>query len=168
MKKFIFTILFVTAFFYCYAENSNIEENQFKGAWVYLDEDNAECSGFIFNNNYVLVYEEYEKDVIEELWGIFPYFYDENFVIIHANDCGDEYKLYGFIQNSVLYIYDEYNDIIGSYIKAKPENEIFPKVLSCPDCYKQFKVTKSGRYKCSECTLTLIVNKQGKIILEDY
>lgn len=38
MKKIIFTILLFASFFCCYAENTNIEENQFKGTWECIDE----------------------------------------------------------------------------------------------------------------------------------
>lgn len=159
MKKIIFTILLFASFFCCYAENTNIEENQFKGTWECIDEG-GDGFGLEFNNKYVLFYDiyNYDNEVEKEVDIILPYVHDENFVIIFDED-SDE-KIYGYIENSILFIEGE------QLTKEKKEDNIFPKLFVCATCSKQLKVTKPGRFRCSECKSILSVDSQGKMSLE--
>ena len=45
------------------------------------------------------------------------------------------------------------------------EDEIFPKIFSCPVCSKRLKATKSGRFRCSECKTILAIDNQGEVFL---
>ena len=45
------------------------------------------------------------------------------------------------------------------------EDEIFPKIFSCPVCSKRLKATKSGRFRCSECKTILAIDNQGQVFL---
>ena len=42
---------------------------------------------------------------------------------------------------------------------------IFPKVVSCPICYKKLKAVKSGRFRCSECKSILAIDGAGQVLL---
>lgn len=116
--------------------------------------------GLEFNNKYVLFYDiyNYDNEVEKEVDIILPYVHDENFVIIFDED-SDE-KIYGYIENSILFIEGE------QLTKEKKEDNIFPKLFVCATCSKQLKVTKPGRFRCSECKSILIVDSQGKMSLE--
>jgi len=48
-------------------------------------------------------------------------------------------------------------------VKDKPL--IFPKVVSCPICYKKLKAAKAGRFRCSECKSILAIDENGQIQL---
>ena len=45
------------------------------------------------------------------------------------------------------------------------EDEIFPKIFSCPVCSKRLKATKSGRFRCSECKTILAIDNSGQVFL---
>ena len=160
MKKFIFVVLFIATFFCCYAENTITEENLFKGTWEYVD-DYGDIYGFQFNNKYVLLYEiyVYEDEIEKEIDDILPYVHDENFVIIFDEEYND--KIYGYIENSFLFIDGD------KYTKVKKEENVFPKLFTCPYCSTTIKVTKSGRFRCVGCKSIINVNDQGQIKLEN-
>ena len=42
---------------------------------------------------------------------------------------------------------------------------IFPKVVSCPICYKKLKAVKPGRFRCSECKSILAIDDGGQVLL---
>jgi len=42
---------------------------------------------------------------------------------------------------------------------------IFPKIVSCPICFKKLKAVKSGRFRCSECKNILAINDTGQVLL---
>jgi len=39
---------------------------------------------------------------------------------------------------------------------------IFPKIISCPICYKKLKVVKPGRFRCSECKSVIAIDENGQ------
>jgi anti-anti-sigma factor len=49
------------------------------------------------------------------------------------------------------------------HVQVKPA--IFPKVVSCPICYKKLKATKAGRFRCSECKSILAIDEAGQVLL---
>jgi anti-anti-sigma factor len=42
---------------------------------------------------------------------------------------------------------------------------VFPKIVSCPICYRKLKAIKSGRFRCSECKNILAIDDTGQILL---
>jgi hypothetical protein len=40
---------------------------------------------------------------------------------------------------------------------------VFPKILQCPICSKKFKVSKAGRFRCSECSTILVIDTTSQI-----
>jgi len=41
----------------------------------------------------------------------------------------------------------------------------FPKVISCPVCYKKLKAMKPGRFRCSECKSIIAIDDNGQVLL---
>jgi len=75
------------------------------------------------------------------------------------------FQLLGFSQ--FFNIRDSLEDSISFFhsepIKDKPT--IFPKVVSCPICYKKLKAVKAGRFRCSECKSILAIDETGQVLL---
>lgn len=42
---------------------------------------------------------------------------------------------------------------------------VFPKIVSCPICYKKLKAVKAGRFRCSECKSILAIDESGQVLL---
>jgi anti-anti-sigma factor len=49
--------------------------------------------------------------------------------------------------------------------KTQDKPTIFPKVVSCPICYKKLKAVKPGRFRCSECKSILAIDESGQVLL---
>ena len=75
------------------------------------------------------------------------------------------FQLLGFSQ--FFTIKDSLDDSI-SHFNTEPAQErpsIFPKVVSCPICYKKLKAVKAGRFRCSECKSILAIDESGHVLL---
>jgi tRNA(Ile2) C34 agmatinyltransferase TiaS len=48
---------------------------------------------------------------------------------------------------------------------AAEKPEVFPKVVSCPICYRKLKAVKAGRFRCSECKNILAIDEAGQVLL---
>ena len=51
----------------------------------------------------------------------------------------------------------------SSNVVEKPP--VFPKVVSCPLCYRKLKALKAGRFRCSECKNIIAIDEDGQILL---
>jgi anti-anti-sigma factor len=75
------------------------------------------------------------------------------------------FQLLGFSQ--FFNIRDSIDDSITffntDHVSDKPS--IFPKVVSCPICYKKLKAMKPGRFRCSECKSILAIDETGLVLL---
>jgi anti-anti-sigma factor len=75
------------------------------------------------------------------------------------------FQLLGFSQ--FFNIRDTLDDSIGYFysdqISDKPS--MFPKIVSCPICYKKLKAVKAGRFRCSECKSILSIDDSGHVLL---
>ena len=49
--------------------------------------------------------------------------------------------------------------------QTRDKPSIFPKVVSCPICYKKLKAVKAGRFRCSECKSILAIDEAGQVLL---
>ncbi|MDR0302783.1 MAG: STAS domain-containing protein [Treponema sp.] len=76
------------------------------------------------------------------------------------------FQLLGFSQ--FFNIRDNIDDSI-SFFNAVPVTDnkpaVFPKVVSCPICYKKLKAVKAGRFRCSECKSILAIDGTGQVLL---
>jgi len=75
------------------------------------------------------------------------------------------FQLLGFSQ--FFNIKDNIEDSVSFLQTDHSDNQIivFPKVVSCPICYKKLKAIKPGRFRCSECKSILAVDEAGQILL---
>ena len=75
------------------------------------------------------------------------------------------FQLLGFSQ--FFTIKDNLDDSISHFNKDtdKEESSVFPKIVSCPVCFKKLKAIKAGRFRCSECKSILAIDKSGKVLL---
>jgi len=75
------------------------------------------------------------------------------------------FQLLGFSQ--FFNIKENLNDSINFFkIEQSQEKPVtFPKVVSCPVCYKKLKAVKPGRFRCSECKNILAIDDAGQILL---
>jgi anti-sigma B factor antagonist len=75
------------------------------------------------------------------------------------------FQLLGFSQffNIMETLDDSINFFHATPVKDKPS--IFPKVVSCPICYKKLKAVKAGRFRCSECKSILAIDESGQVLL---
>jgi len=74
-------------------------------------------------------------------------------------------QLLGFSQ--FFNIIDSMDDAT-QFFKATRSTEkisVFPKVISCPVCYKKLKAMKPGRFRCSECKSILAIDDNGQVLL---
>jgi len=75
------------------------------------------------------------------------------------------FQLLGFSQ--FFNIKDSLSDSINHFSRSttmeKPS--VFPKIVSCPICYKKLKAVKSGRFRCSECKSILAIDEAGQVLL---
>ncbi|MDR1838504.1 MAG: STAS domain-containing protein [Treponema sp.] len=75
------------------------------------------------------------------------------------------FQLLGFSQ--FFNIKDSLDDAISFLNTDKPKENviIFPKIVSCPICYKKLKANKSGRFRCSDCKSILSIDEAGQVLL---
>lgn len=75
------------------------------------------------------------------------------------------FQLLGFSQ--FFNIRETLDSSIGFFSNNEGKNgsEIFPKIVSCPNCSKDLKAVKSGRFRCSECKSILDIDTMGNITL---
>jgi anti-anti-sigma factor len=75
------------------------------------------------------------------------------------------FQLLGFSQ--FFNIRDSLEDSISFFHadQTRDKPSIFPKVVSCPICYKKLKATKAGRFRCSECKSILAIDETGQVLL---
>jgi anti-anti-sigma factor len=75
------------------------------------------------------------------------------------------FQLLGFSQ--FFNIRDNMEDSIHFFNSDEAEGgtSIFPKVVSCPICYKKLKAVKFGRFRCSECKSILAIDEAGQVLL---
>ncbi|MDR2964422.1 MAG: STAS domain-containing protein [Treponema sp.] len=75
------------------------------------------------------------------------------------------FQLLGFSQ--FFNIRDSLEESIVFFNTEKPQEKpsIFPKVVSCPICYKKLKAVKPGRFRCSECKSILAIDETGQVLL---
>jgi len=75
------------------------------------------------------------------------------------------FQLLGFSQ--FFNIKDKLEDAINFFRKdlAVEKPEVFPKVVSCPICYRKLKAVKAGRFRCSECKNILAIDEAGQVLL---
>ena len=75
------------------------------------------------------------------------------------------FQLLGFSQ--FFNIRDSLDESISYFntdqVREKPT--IFPKIVSCPICYKKLKAVKAGRFRCSECKSILAIDATGNVLL---
>ncbi|MCL2272793.1 MAG: STAS domain-containing protein [Treponema sp.] len=75
------------------------------------------------------------------------------------------FQLLGFSQ--FFNIRDSVEDTIAFFNtdQNKENVSIFPKVVSCPICFKKLKAVKPGRFRCSECKSILAIDEAGLVLL---
>jgi anti-anti-sigma factor len=75
------------------------------------------------------------------------------------------FQLLGFSQ--FFNIRENLEDSIEFFNSDKPQEKQsnFPKVVSCPICYKKLKAIKPGRFRCSECKSILAIDDSGQVLL---
>ena len=75
------------------------------------------------------------------------------------------FQLLGFSQ--FFNIRENINDSIQFFNSDQPKEKpsVFPKVVSCPICYKKLKAVKPGRFRCSECKSILAIDPAGQVLL---
>ena len=75
------------------------------------------------------------------------------------------FQLLGFSQFFIFK--DSINDSIQFFNsdKAREKPLVFPKVVSCPICYKKLKALKPGRFRCSECKSILAIDESSQVLL---
>jgi len=76
------------------------------------------------------------------------------------------FQLLGFSQ--FFNIKDNLDDAINFFNAVQPEEKavfVFPKIVSCPVCYKKLKANKPGRFRCSDCKSILSIDEDGQVLL---
>ena len=75
------------------------------------------------------------------------------------------FQLLGFSQ--FFNIRDNLEDSVSFFNTDQTQEKpaIFPKVVSCPICYKKLKAVKPGRFRCSECKSILAIDEAGQVLL---
>jgi len=75
------------------------------------------------------------------------------------------FQLLGFSQ--FFNIKDNLDDSIGFFNRdvSVEKPAVFPKVISCPICYKKLRAVKVGRFRCSECKSILAIDEAGQVLL---
>jgi len=75
------------------------------------------------------------------------------------------FQLLGFSQ--FFNIMESLEHSIQFFNSGQPQEKPspFPKVVSCPICYKKLKALKPGRFRCSECKSVLAIDANGQILL---
>jgi anti-anti-sigma factor len=75
------------------------------------------------------------------------------------------FQLLGFSQ--FFNIKDNINDSISFFNSDQTHEKavVFPKVVSCPICFRKLKAIKPGRFRCSECKSIIAIDEAGQILL---
>ena len=75
------------------------------------------------------------------------------------------FQLLGFSQ--FFNIRDSLEESIVFFNTEQPQERpsVFPKIVSCPICYKKLKAVKPGRFRCSECKSILAIDDSGQVLL---
>jgi len=75
------------------------------------------------------------------------------------------FQLLGFSQ--FFNIKDNLEDAINFFRDGAASETValFPKIFSCPICFKKLKALKPGRFRCSECKTILAVDNSGQVFL---
>jgi len=75
------------------------------------------------------------------------------------------FQLLGFSQ--FFNIKDNLEDSINFFRNGTASETVamFPKIFSCPICFKKLKALKPGRFRCSECKTILAVDNAGQVFL---
>ncbi len=75
------------------------------------------------------------------------------------------FQLLGFSQ--FFNIRDSLAESISFFIKDQSEEKpaVFPRIVSCPICFKKLKAVKAGRFRCSECKSILAIDESGQVLL---
>jgi anti-anti-sigma factor len=74
------------------------------------------------------------------------------------------FQLLGFSQ--FFNIKDSLDDSVRYFNTDRTvKPSVFPKVVSCPICYKKLKAVKSGRFRCSECKSILAIDGNAQVLL---
>jgi len=75
------------------------------------------------------------------------------------------FQLLGFSQ--FFNIKDNLEDAVNFFRNdtASETVALFPKIFSCPICFKKLKALKPGRFRCSECKTILAVDNSGQVFL---
>jgi len=75
------------------------------------------------------------------------------------------FQLLGFSQ--FFNIRDNIEDSVTFFNTDQTQEKpsIFPKIVSCPICYKKLKAVKPGRFRCSECKSILAIDAAGLVLL---
>ena len=76
------------------------------------------------------------------------------------------FQLLGFSQ--FFNIKDSLENAVRYFSKGgsgMASNPVFPKVFACPVCSKKLKVSKEGKFRCSECKTVLDVDGAGNVTL---
>jgi anti-anti-sigma factor len=75
------------------------------------------------------------------------------------------FQLLGFSQFfNIMESLDESIQFFNSDQK-KEKQSAFPKIVSCPICYKKLKAVRQGRFRCSECKSVLAIDDNGQVLL---
>lgn len=75
------------------------------------------------------------------------------------------FQLLGFSQ--FFNIKENLDESISFFNSDQSEDKpaVFPKVVSCPICFKKLKAVKPGRFRCSECKSILAIDQAGLVLL---
>ncbi|MDR2543770.1 MAG: STAS domain-containing protein [Treponema sp.] len=75
------------------------------------------------------------------------------------------FQLLGFSQ--FFNIRDNLSDSVQFFTSDHPQEKpsLFPKIVSCPICYKKLRAVKAGRFRCSECKSILAIDDAGQVLL---
>jgi anti-anti-sigma factor len=75
------------------------------------------------------------------------------------------FQLLGFSQ--FFNIRDSLEDSAQFFDSDQEEGKLsaFPKIVSCPVCYKKLKTVKPGRFRCSECKSIIAIDDNGQVLL---
>ncbi|MDR3343703.1 MAG: STAS domain-containing protein [Treponema sp.] len=73
------------------------------------------------------------------------------------------FELLGFAQ--VFMIKDTLDASFDFFRSSSGREPGFPTVLACPTCSKKLKISKPGRFRCSECKTILAVDTAGNVYL---
>jgi anti-anti-sigma factor len=72
-------------------------------------------------------------------------------------------QVLGFSQ--VFNVKDSLDDSVDFFRNGSTaEVAVFPKIFGCPNCSKELKAQKPGRFRCSKCKTILTLDNSGQIV----